>query len=145
MFEPVNTLWFSFADLTTTLLYDVLALRQRVFVVEQSCAYLDVDGLDCSAEHQCVFDADRLVAYLRIVSSNKIGRVVVAPEYRGRGLARQLMVAAIERIKGHDAGAVIYLSAQVYLVKFYESLGFVAQGEPYDEDGILHVDMQRPA
>lgn len=139
------------SELSPYALYDVLALRQRVFVVEQRCAYLDADGKDPIARHVLGWDGDRLVAYARVLpagarfAETSIGRVIVAPEARGRGLARALMGRAIASIEAREGRVAIALSAQAHLERFYASLGFVRTGEPYDEDGIPHVDMRRPA
>ena len=150
-------------------LYEVLALRQRVFVVEQHCAFLDADGVDRDSWHLLGRNLSRpvgaeypekmpsalstshnvapLVAYLRIVPPGRrfhepsIGRVVTAPEVRRQGLGRILMQEGIRRTRELYPGRVIKLSAQRYLEGFYGSLGFVVTGEPYDEDGIPHVDM----
>jgi ElaA protein len=133
----------AFGELTIAELYAIVALRERVFVVEQACAYLDADGLDPQARHLW---CDDLAAYARILpagakyASQSIGRVIVAPEARGRGLARDLMIRAIAACTGP-----IELGAQAHLEKFYASLGFQRTGDIYVEDGIPHVDMLRPA
>jgi ElaA protein len=131
-------------------LYAVLALRQLVFVVEQACAYLDADGRDADALHLLGRDHDgRLVAYARLFApglvydSAAIGRVVTHPDVRRTGLGRALMLEAIACVERSFDTTTITLSAQRYLEEFYRSLGFVAVGEPYDEDGIPHVAMVR--
>jgi len=131
-------------------LYEALALRQRVFVVEQRCAFLDADGADRYAWH--LFGRLRgkspLAAYLRIVPPGRrfeepsIGRVITAPEVRRTGLGRVLMQEGIRRTREMFPGRDIMLSAQRYLENFYGSLGFVATGEPYEEDGIPHINMK---
>lgn len=144
-------------------LYEVLRLRQRVFVVEQACAYLDLDGKDQAALHLIGHDVvsrdlvghdtvGAIAAYARLLSPgvsydvHAIGRVVTAPEHRGRGLGRALMRQAIASIVERAGGPVpIALGAQAHLEAFYGSLGFVRFGEPYDEDGIPHVHMRREA
>jgi ElaA protein len=132
-------------------LYDALTLRQRVFVVEQRCAFLDADGVDRFSWHllgrQPVRGEQALVAYLRIVPPGRrfqepsIGRVVTAPEVRRTGMGRVLMQEGIRRTRELYPGQAIKLSAQRYLENFYGSLGFVVTGEPYDEDGIPHINM----
>ena len=129
--------------------YDVLALRQRIFVVEQRCCYLDADGLDAAAEHLLARDGDgRLVAYLRILPPGvrlpeiAIGRVVVTAERRGEALGRRVMEAALAHVDARGR-AVVMLAAQAHLEGFYGSLGFVRVSDEYDEDGIPHVDMRR--
>lgn len=140
----------TFDDLSPRELHDALALRQRVFVVEQACIYQDLDGKDPDALHLLGRDGETaaLVAYARILPPGArfdvaaIGRVVVAPERRGEGLARVLMLEAIRVARDHH-GPRVALSAQAHLEAFYASLGFVRVGEVYDEDGIPHVDMRR--
>lgn len=133
-------------------LYALLALRARVFVVEQRCAYQDPDGRDLDALHVLGWDGDRLVAGARILGPGAwvfaepaIGRVVVAPEWRGKGLARALMREAIDAVEARYGAVAMSLAAQSHLEGFYASLGFARSGEPYEEDGIPHVDMRRPA
>jgi ElaA protein len=129
--------------------YDLLALRQRVFVVEQRCAYLDADGLDRGARHLLLRDAGVLVAYTRVLAAGvrfptiAIGRVVVAPERRGAALGRRVMLDTIAGIEASEGNVPITLAAQAHLETFYGSLGFVTISPRYDEDGIPHVDMRR--
>ncbi|WP_018629985.1 GNAT family N-acetyltransferase [Niabella aurantiaca] len=136
-----------FEQLTLTELYAILQLRAAVFVVEQSSIYQDVDGKDLSAFHLTGTDNGRLVAYTRLLAPGisykdpSIGRVAVAPSHRAFGLGRQLMMRSIEesyRLFGKNA---LRISAQLYLKKFYESLGFEAVSAVYDEDGIPHIEM----
>jgi ElaA protein len=130
--------------------YALLALRQRVFVVEQACAYLDADGLDRGARHLLMRDDHGLLAaYARVLdpgvrfATHAIGRVVVAPEHRGRALAHALMERAITAIEADHGRVPITLAAQAHLQRFYGRHGFVTVSSPYDEDGIPHVDMRR--
>ncbi|HTR49573.1 MAG TPA: GNAT family N-acetyltransferase [Kofleriaceae bacterium] len=140
--------WYEarFDELAAGTLYDLLALRSRVFVVEQRCAYDDLDGLDRVARHVWASDGDRVAAYLRILPAGVkyaelgIGRVVVAPAYRGTGLGRELMRRGIAAA----GGAPIRLGAQAHLERFYAELGFQRASDVYDEDGIPHVEMVRP-
>lgn len=135
-----------FAELSAIDLYAIIALRERVFVVEQKCAYQDADGIDPVSRHVWAEDPSGAIhAYLRIVPAGAkftelgIGRVIVAPEARGTGLAKVLMKHGIAL-----AGDVpIRLGAQAHLEKFYADLGFVRTGDIYDEDGIPHVEMLR--
>jgi ElaA protein len=135
----------TFAELTTNELYAITQLRERVFVVEQNCVYLDADGLDLLSRHVWADEAGALRAYLRIVPGGmkfpelSIGRVIIAPEARGTGLGKELMKRGIEAV----GGAPIRLGAQAHLEKFYGDLGFVRASEPYDEDGIMHIEMTR--
>jgi ElaA protein len=139
-----------FADLDTTTLYALLKLRADVFVVEQHAPYQDLDGRDDEpgTRHLWVGTPDnqsRPLAYARLLTepdgTMRIGRVVTAPEARGRGLARRLVEVAIQA----DPDAVTVLDAQSHLVGFYRKLGFQPCGDEYIEDGIPHVPMRRPA
>lgn len=135
----------TFAELTTHELYAITQLRERVFVVEQNCVYLDADGVDLLSRHVWADEAGALRAYLRIVPAGvkfaelSIGRVIIAPEARGTGLGKELMKRGIAAA----GGVPIRLGAQAHLQKFYGDLGFVAASEPYDEDGIPHIEMTR--
>jgi ElaA protein len=137
----------AFDELTVRELYELLALRSRVFVVEQACIFLDLDGKDADARHLLGVDADgALVAYARLFGPGasyaeaSIGRVVTSPEARKKGYGEDLMHQAIARARARYGGP-IRIGAQRYLERFYGRLGFVVQGEPYDEDGIPHVEM----
>ena len=134
-----------FEQLSVATLYGILALRSRVFVVEQKCAYDDVDGLDYTARHLWAQDGARVVAYLRILPAGvkfaelSIGRVVVDAGYRAHRIGRELMQRGLAL-----AGAVaIRISAQAHLERFYGELGFARASDVYDEDGIPHVEMIR--
>ncbi|MDD7921082.1 GNAT family N-acetyltransferase [Actinomycetospora callitridis] len=132
-----------FDDLTPRDLYDLLALRVRVFVVEQECAFQELDGLDAGAEHVWTRGpAGEVVAYLRVLEGGgetRIGRIVTAPEHRGTGAGAALVRAVLAGISGP-----VVLGAQVQAQGFYERLGFAVDGPGYDEDGIPHVPMRRP-
>ncbi|MBY6064582.1 GNAT family N-acetyltransferase [Pseudidiomarina sediminum] len=141
-----------FSDLTTTDLYAILALRQAVFVVEQNCPYQDADGSDERAWHLFARSDDgSLVAYARLFAPaneapySRIGRVISASSVRRQGLGRELMRRAIDWCRSQAPTAPIRLGAQTYLRAFYQSFGFVEISEEYLEDGIPHVDMERPA
>ena len=152
----MNWKCLSFGDLSLTDLYDLMRLRQEVFVVEQNCVYLDADGYDQKARHLLGRDGEgQLVACLRLFAPGVkypefstdavIGRVCTAASARGTGLGRALMRRGIAEAERLWPGCGIRISAQVYLLSFYSELGFVAISEPYDEDGIQHVEMVRPA
>ena len=138
-----------FVDLTSDDLYDALALRQRVFVVEQRCIYNDCDGADRHALHLLGRDdVDRtLIAYARLFGPGvkfaeaAIGRVVTNPDARRTGAGKSLMREAIARTHTLFGASPIRIGAQRYLEKFYGDLGFVVAGEPYVEDDIPHVEM----
>lgn len=135
----------TFNQLSNTLLYDILTLRQKIFVVEQNCVYLDNDDLDKIAEHVTCYVNDVLVAYVRIISLHQhcdyiiIGRVVCDINFRGLSIGKQIMQYTIDYIGKRP----IKIGAQSYLKKFYENLGFKQTGEEYDLDGIPHIDMIR--
>jgi ElaA protein len=137
----------AFDELSTSELYEVLALRQRVFVVEQKCAYLDCDGKDLRASHLLGRQGKDLVAYARLLprgasyEESSIGRVASDPSVRGSGCGRELIREAIART-WETFGGPIYIGAQRYLERFYAEVGFVVVGEPYDEDGIPHIHMR---
>ena len=138
--------WYGFADFSAALLYELLQFRQAIFVVEQSCAYPDLDGLDRHAQHLLLRSDGALAGCLRLIPFPeerriKIGRVAVAEAARGRGLARQMMIEALARCGRDYSGHAVTLSGQTYLGPFYESLGFVVTSPPYDDYGIPHVDM----
>ncbi len=144
----------TFEALSPRELYDVMALRQRVFVVEQACAYLDADGRDANALHLLGRGDDgALIAYLRVLppgigfrDDHAIGRVVTAPEVRGHGLGRPLVREGVAQLFARAGGPVaISLAAQAHLEAFYGSLGWARSTGEYDLDGIPHVDMRRPA
>lgn len=137
----------TFEELTKEELYEILALRCEVFVVEQECAYQDLDYKDQKAIHVMGKKEGRVVAYTRIFKpggyfeNTSIGRVVVPKSQRQFGYGKEIMQASLQEIEDNFPKGTIELSAQTYLKKFYNDLGFVAQGEGYLEDGIPHVRM----
>ncbi|MFN5334167.1 MAG: GNAT family N-acetyltransferase [Bacteroidota bacterium] len=140
----------SFEALTTSEIYDILALRDLVFVVEQKCIYLDADGRDRMAYHVMGFDQnDMLVAYCRLFAPGfiyeeaSIGRVVTHPSVRGTGLGKELMSLAIDQIERLFHTHKIRISGQLYLKEFYRNLGFEPLGDVYLEDEIEHIAMTR--
>ncbi|MFO0656853.1 MAG: GNAT family N-acetyltransferase [Polyangia bacterium] len=139
-----------FHELSPAALYELLALRQLVFSVEQNCAYLDCDGKDQKALHLLGSSDDgRLVAYARLLPPGvcypeaSIGRVVNHPAVRRSGCGQILMQEAISQLVRAFGPVPIRIGAQAYLRRFYESFGFVTVSDPYDEDGILHILMLR--
>ncbi|CAN5401872.1 GNAT family N-acetyltransferase [soil metagenome] len=142
--------WYKFSQLTTNQLYAILALRTEVFIVEQKCAYADADGRDYDALHLLGIEDHALVTYLRVFPPTEkaniivFGRVLTAQVARNKGYAKQLLQALLDYCDIHFPNIVIKCSAQCYLQKFYESFGFVAEGEPYEEDGIPHIAMKKP-
>ncbi|MBC7935537.1 MAG: GNAT family N-acetyltransferase [Rhizobacter sp.] len=135
-------------ELTSSELYTILKLRSEVFVVEQNCVYLDIDGKDMDAYHLCGWlNNELLVAYARLLAPGvsyteaSIGRVVTHPSHRQDGYGKKLMYKAIENTLTIFNTAAIKIGAQQYLLKFYSSLGFIVSSDPYIEDGIPHVEM----
>jgi ElaA protein len=134
-----------FDELDNRTLYAILRLRAEVFVVEQECAFNDVDGRDseAGAQHVWVERDGNVVAYLRVLEerdgSARIGRVVTAASARGEQLGDAVMEAALAGL----AGRTIVLDAQSRLVPWYERLGFSVSGAEFVEDGILHTPMRR--
>lgn len=133
-----------FDDLTTHELYDLLRLRNQVFIVEQDCAYLDIDGRDTAPNVRHIwFSAQRqIVAACRMFDEGRervIGRIVTDEDHRGNRLAAKLLEHCLATSDGPWR-----LAAQAHLATWYERFGFAVAGEPYDEDGIAHIDMVRP-
>ena len=140
-----------FSALSVDDLYAAMRLRQEVFVVEQHCPYLDADGRDQEALHllgKIPALPRELAAYARLFVSTSgapsvIGRVITHPSVRRHGMGKGLMLEAIRRLEALAPQAPIALGAQRYLERFYQGFGFRVVSEPYDEDGIPHVKMQR--
>ena len=139
----------SFTELTPAELYDILKLRSEVFVVEQQCIFLDMDDKDQDSRHLQGRLSDELVAACRILPPGlaydepSIGRVVGSPRYRGKGAGIALMENAIRETIRLYGTLPIKIGAQLYLKRFYESLGFVQCSETYMEDDIPHIKMLR--
>jgi ElaA protein len=139
----------SFESLSVNELYDILRLRSEIFVVEQNCVYLDLDGKDKLALHLLGEFEGKIVGYSRLFKAgisfdnSSIGRVVVDANFRDRKWGHDLMREAIAGIKNHFGESKITIGAQLYLKKFYESHGFIQTSEMYLEDGIPHIEMKR--
>ncbi|MBC3206866.1 GNAT family N-acetyltransferase [Pseudomonas sp. SWRI111] len=139
------------SDLGKEQLYAVLKLRSDVFVVEQKCAYPDLDGQDLEGDthHLMGWEDDQLMAYLRLLDPESqggdviIGRVITAPAGRGKGLGHAMMEQALKQAEKHWPQVPIYLSAQAHLQGYYGKYGFDVAGEEYLEDGIPHIGMRR--
>jgi ElaA protein len=136
-----------FSALSPDELYDILQLRAEIFVVEQDCVYNDIDGLDKDAIHQFHRKNGELVAYSRLLQPGtrfpdfSIGRVVVKQSERGTGLGIKMMEEAKYYLLEEFGATKIKISAQKYLQKFYEDLGFKVVTKDYLEDDIPHVGM----
>ena len=139
------------SDLGKEQLYALLKLRSEVFVVEQKCAYPDLDGQDLEGDtyHLMGWEDDQLKAYLRLLDPQSqggdvvIGRVITAPQARGQGVGHEMMEQALKQAEKHWPQVPIYLSAQAHLQGYYGKYGFVAAGEEYLEDDIPHIGMRR--
>ncbi len=148
MSNQIQWVFKPFAGLSADELYEILALRSRVFVVEQQCIFLDMDGLDRQAFHLAGYAGNQLVAYTRILPKGvaytdypSIGRVVTAPEARGKSYGFGLMQESLRRLYELYGVVAVKIGAQLYLKRFYESLGYRQAGEMYLEDGIEHIPM----
>ena len=136
-----------FDEHTNIELYEILKIRNTVFVVEQNCVYLDTDDKDLKSWHLSGYYQNQLVAYLRILPPGlsykeaSIGRVVTHPNFRKSGYGIELMKTGILKTLEQFNTQSIKISAQCYLLNFYSNLGFVALGEAYLEDDIPHIQM----
>jgi len=136
-----------FAKLSVNELYDLLYLRQQIFVVEQNCIYLDADGVDKECLHLLGLVNKKIVAYARIIPAGityttpSIGRVVIDEKYRGKKYAYKLMQKAIELTVQKMKAKKITISAQLYLKDFYEKLGFKTVGDVYLDCDLPHLKM----
>ena len=144
-----NVVWRikNFGELSIKELYEILKTRQEVFVVEQTCYYLDADGSDEKAVHIWGEAEGKIVAYCRIFQPNikykeaSIGRVLTSPNFRGQNLGKVLMRIALQTIQIRFKSKAVKISAQDYLLKFYSDLGFVDTAKKYLEDDIPHTEM----
>ena len=149
----------TFDELTSIDIYHILKARSQVFVVEQNCPYQDMDEVDFDCLHLVAHQNEALIGYCRIIPPTfntkksavnpsgpipSIGRVLVLAAHRGDGVARQIMLEAIKYCRKKYGKKPIIISAQAYLLNFYQSLGFIPEGEHYLEDGIEHVTMVLP-
>jgi ElaA protein len=136
--------------LTAREVHDILQARSAVFVVEQACVFQDMDGADPASWHLFAASGDALAAYCRLVPPGvkyrepSIGRVITTQAVRGTGMGRELMGEALRRCEALWPGAAVRIGAQLHLERFYGEFGFARASEPYDEDGIPHIEMLRP-
>lgn len=152
MTQPTLTFnWSRMDALGTLALYEIMQARAAVFVVEQNCPYQDADGADLQSWHLCVRVDGELAAYARVVDPGvkyaqpSIGRVLTLQKFRALKIGRALVSEAIRFSDATFPGHEIKIGAQAYLQRFYESLGFQAVSDLYDEDGIPHLKMVRAA
>ena len=147
--------WLAFDEISRRDWYEVLRQRQQVFILEQTCLYPDIDGLDPHCHHLMAWrevDGQRVLqASLRVLPPGlkyhemSIGRVLTTEAARGTGIGRALLDRAMPLADALHPGHACRIGAQAHLEKFYSGYGFVTVTEPYDEDGIMHIDMLRPA
>ena len=137
-------------EMSSYQLFELLRVRQNIFIIEQSCIYSDIDNHDLSCWHLMGYGHNsELNAYCRLLKPQTIyneaaiGRVLVKKECRGGGLARELMLEAHRRCEQIFKSKAVRLNAQVYLKEFYEGIGYRCVSAPYSEDGILHIEMLR--
>lgn len=142
----------AWAEVSRDELYELLIARARVFVVEQTCPYLDLDGYDRGAWHLWTAAPDGAVlACLRVLPAGlkyaepSLGRIVTVPEVRRQGLGRPLVAEGLRRLAETCGDVPVRIGAQKYLERWYGELGFVRASDDYDEDGIPHLEMVRPA
>ncbi|MCF0049815.1 GNAT family N-acetyltransferase [Dyadobacter chenwenxiniae] len=139
----------TFEALSKQELYEILRIRNEVFVVEQRCCYPDLDGKDQKSHHLCGFRDDNLLAYARILPPGvsyefaSIGRIVVSGQGRGMGYGIELLNESIKKVEELYGKTIIRIGAQLYLKRFYGSFGFVQSSGIYLEDDIEHIEMTR--
>lgn len=151
MYSTLSYSIVHYSEIDKDVLYEILSIRQEVFVVEQDCPYLDADGKDRQAYHVIGKDGHGTIqAYARLLEKGlsydqycSIGRVITRKSIRGKGQGRTLMQFCIDNCTLLWKEVPIKISAQAHLDCFYNSLGFVASGEAYLEDGIPHIGMVR--
>jgi ElaA protein len=137
-----------FEELTPREVHDLYRLRVDVFIVEQNCVFQDVDGVDPQCWHLLGCSRGELVAYCRFVPPGvkfpepSIGRVITARSVRRTGMGRVLMREAMARARLLWPGQRLRIGAQAHLERFYNEFGFTKSSDPYDEDGILHIEME---
>ena len=145
--EAVHWKIKSFIELSVTELYEILKIRQQVFVVEQACYYFDADGYDDKAIHLWAEQNGEILAYCRIFDAGikyqeaSIGRVLTNPDYRNLRLGKTLMKFALLTIEARFRAVGVRISAQDYLLRFYSEFGFNDTGKKYLEDDIPHTEM----
>ena len=147
--------WQQFEQLSVNELYAILQLRQQVFAVEQNCVYQDIDNLDKTAWHLSGWNvadsnSSNPVAYLRVVfprykyDEPSIDRLLTAQSVRRTGVGKTLLNKCLMLIQKEYQGQAVRISVQLYLHQFYSQFGFKKVSEPYDEDGIPHIEMLKP-
>ncbi len=147
MTNKTRFIWRNFDSISKEELYDVLSLRQRVFIIEQDCFYEDLDYSDQEANHLLLYKDKKLIGYSRVFppgikyDAASIGRIVVDDKFRGMEYGKMITTESIEFIKNNFPKSDIFISAQFRLVHFYENLGFKIEGSIYLEDNIDNIKM----
>ena len=143
--------WCDLSELTTSQWYRVVAAREPVFVVEQKCAYQELDGWDLHAAHLIAWHGEEVAAYLRCFAPGvkwpeaSLGRILTTQPFRSSGLGRELVARGLRRIDVQHPGSPVRIGAQSHLERFYGSFGFRVDSAQYLEDGIPHIEMLRPS
>lgn len=135
-----------FSELTTKELFDIAKLRIKVFVVEQNCAYQELDELDEQAWHTWLQEDNEIVGYTRIIDKGEtvtFGRVLVNPDYRRKNLGKKLLEETLNVTAGNYPDRPIIISAQAHLIEFYGGFGFKQTSDIYLEDDIPHIQMRK--
>jgi ElaA protein len=139
--------WAHLTELSAKQCFSIFEARQAVFIVEQRCAYPDLDEFDAHAAHLIGWSGQHVAAYLRVLAPGtrfdeaSLGRILTASSHRGLGLGRELVMHGVKYVRARYPQHSIRISAQQHLSAFYESCGFSVASSPYDEDGIPHVEM----
>ena len=147
MTNKTRFIWHDFDSISKEQLYDVLSLRQRVFIIEQDCFYEDLDYSDQEANHLLLYKDNKLIGYSRVFAPGikydaaSIGRIVTDLGFRGKGYGKDITQESIQFLKNNFPGSDISISAQYRLVDFNEDLGFEREGSVYLEDDIDHIKM----
>ena len=147
MTNKTRFIWHNFDSISKEQLYDVLSLRQRVFIIEQDCFYEDLDYSDQEANHLLLYKDNKLIGYSRVFAPGikydaaSIGRIVTDLGFRGKGYGKDITQESIQFLKNNFPGSDISISAQYRLVDFYEDFGFEREGSVYLEDDIDHIKM----
>lgn len=148
--KEIKLLWKKYIDLSNDELYSILHLRQKVFVLEQNCPYIDADYSDQDALHLLAYRGNDLIGYLRAFrpgikyEGSSLGRIVIEMNSRGLGIGKKITIEGVELLRKEYPKSEIIISAQHRLEHFYIDLGFTSRGDVYLEDNIDHIQMFIP-
>jgi ElaA protein len=143
----VKFIWKTFKELSSDELYAIIHLRQKVFIVEQDCPYMDADYTDQDAFHLLAYEDNELIGYLRAFKpgikyeGSSLGRIVTEINSRGLGVGKEITKEGVNFLGKKYSDSEIIISAQHRLKSFYTDLGFISRGEVYLEDDIDHIQM----